>query len=93
MVQAIATREVGLAVVALGGGRTRPQDAVDHTVGFTDLAGLGEAVDQERPLAVVHAATETQAEAAAQALRQAYTISDQAPGETPLILERIGDAA
>src|SRR5688500_8373863 len=30
IVQAIATRDVGLAVVALGGGRRRPQDAIDH---------------------------------------------------------------
>ena len=32
---AIDTRRVGLAVVVLGGGRTRPQDAVDHAVGLT----------------------------------------------------------
>ncbi len=38
-VQAIATRELGLAVVALGGGRTRPEDAIDHAVGLTELAG------------------------------------------------------
>ena len=41
-VRRIATRDVGVAVVALGGGRTRPQDPVDHAVGFTDLAGLNE---------------------------------------------------
>ncbi len=34
----IDTRAVGMAVVALGGGRTRPQDSIDHSVGLTDLA-------------------------------------------------------
>ena len=38
-VESIDTRGIGLAVVALGGGRTRPQDPVDHAVGLTDLAG------------------------------------------------------
>jgi thymidine phosphorylase len=93
VVQAIATREIGLAVVALGGGRTRPQDAIDHRVGFTNLAGIGQPVDQERPLGLVHAATEAQAGWAAQALLHAYAISDQPSRETPLILERIGGAA
>src|SRR3954467_1585316 len=39
VVEAIETREIGLAVVRLGGGRTRPQDDVDPAVGFTELAG------------------------------------------------------
>ena len=33
------TRQVGLAVIELGGGRTRPQDAVDHAVGIINIAG------------------------------------------------------
>jgi thymidine phosphorylase len=91
-VEGIATRAIGLAVVALGGGRTRPQDAIDHAVGLTHLAGLGEAVNGERPLGLVHARTEAQAEAAGETLRRAYTLSDAAPAETPIVLERIGGA-
>jgi thymidine phosphorylase len=93
IVQAIATREVGLAVVALGGGRTRPQDAIDHAVGFIDLASVGERVDGERPLGVVHARSEAQAEAAAGALRAAYSLSDRKPEPMPLIRDRIGAGA
>jgi thymidine phosphorylase len=63
----IATRDVGVAVVALGGGRTRPQDPVDHAVGLTDLAPLGDAVGSGRPLGIVHAREEAAAEAAAAA--------------------------
>jgi thymidine phosphorylase len=89
-VQGIASRDVGVAVVALGGGRTRPQDPVDHAVGLTDLAGVGEAVDASRPLAVVHARSEEAAEAAARAVRAAYTVGDEQPASGSLILERIG---
>ena len=73
-VSAIDTRAVGLAVVTLGGGRTRPQDPVDPAVGLTELAELGDAVGADRPLAVVHARNAEQAELAADQVRAAYTI-------------------
>jgi thymidine phosphorylase len=93
IVQRIGTRDVGVAVVALGGGRTRPQDPIDHAVGFTDLAALGDRVDGSHPLGIVHARTEEQAEAAAKALRHAYGIGEEPTQHPPLILERIGAVA
>ena len=55
-VRAIAVRDVGVAVLELGGGRRREDDAIDHAVGLVDVAGLGEEVGPGgRPLAVVHA--------------------------------------
>jgi thymidine phosphorylase len=74
-VSSIDTRAVGLVVVTLGGGRTRPQDPIDPVVGLTDLAALGDHVDGERPLGVVHARSREAADAAAAALRAAYHVS------------------
>ena len=85
----IDARAIGLAVVALGGGRARPQDPVDHAVGFAELAALTETVGPERPLARVHARSEAEAEAAAHALRAAYRISDAQADGAPLIRARI----
>ncbi|HEX8666292.1 MAG TPA: thymidine phosphorylase [Beijerinckiaceae bacterium] len=90
IVQAIVTRDVGIAEVALGGGRTRPEDRIDHAVGFTELAGVGEKVGAERPLGIVHARTEAAFEAAAAALRRAYRIGDAPASPGPVIAERIG---
>ena len=84
----IDTRAVGLAVVALGGGRTRPQDTIDHAVGFTDLAGIGSDVGPDRPLAMVHARTDDAAVGAARALRAAYQL-DGTASELPVIIERM----
>jgi thymidine phosphorylase len=76
-------RAVGLAVVALGGGRARETDPVDHAVGLTEVAAPGERVGPgERPLAVVHAADSDAAERCASALRDAYVLGD-APKDTP----------
>jgi len=87
-ITAIDTRAVGLAVVALGGGRLRPQDTIDHTVGFSDLAGIGGKVGPDQPLAMVHARTDDAADRAADALRAAYQL-DGTPGERPVIIERM----
>ncbi|MGY2048188.1 thymidine phosphorylase [Methylobacterium sp. JK268] len=89
VVAGIATREVGLAVIGLGGGRTRPQDPIDHAVGFTDLAALGDAVGTGAPLGVVHARTEAGAEAAAAALQAAYAIAEAGEAEAAPILGRV----
>ena len=88
-VESVDVRAVGLAVVALGGGRARESDPVDHSVGLTDVAAPGERVGPgERPLAVVHAADEDAAERAAQALRDAYTLGDP-PAELPPVVHEV----
>jgi thymidine phosphorylase len=81
-------RAIGLAIVAMGGGRTRADQAIDHAVGFTRFAPIGAAVGPGRPICLVHARTVAQAEAAAAEVRAAVTIADEPPAPTPVILER-----
>ena len=88
-VTAIDTRAVGMVVVALGGGRTRPQDDVDHAVGLTDLAAVGDVVDRDRPLAIVHAQTDAQAAQATELLRAAYRIGGRVKPVRDAVLDRI----
>ena len=75
----IDTRTIGMGVVALGGGRTRPTDSIDHRVGYDRLLGLGAKVGPGTPLARVHARTADEAEAGAAAIRAAYRLGDAAP--------------
>ncbi len=91
IVEAVDSRAVGIAVIELGGGRARPEDRIDHSVGFTRLAAVGAPVGRgDAPLATVHARTEAHAEKAADALRAAYKLGNAVPEETPVVLERIG---
>ena len=77
VVRVIDVRAVGIAVVNLGGGRAREDDRVDHSVGFSEVAAVGERVEPGgRPLALVHARDEESARRAADALRSAYAIGD-----------------
>ena len=91
IVTAVDVRAVGLAVVALGGGRRHEAEDVDHAVGLSEIAAPGERVGPaERPLALVHARTDEEADAAIAALRAAYTVGDAAPASPPVVLERLG---
>jgi thymidine phosphorylase len=80
-VTAIDVRAVGVAIVGLGGGRARESDPVDHAVGLTEVAGLGELVAPGgRPLAIVHARDRDGADRAAAALLDAYTLGPVTDG-------------
>ena len=88
IVTRVDVRAMGLAVVALGGGRAREDDPVDHAVGLTEVVAPGERVGPgERPLALVHAADESAAARAAESLRAAYTVGDARPKTPPPVLE------
>jgi thymidine phosphorylase len=89
-VTSIATRDIGLAVISLGGGRTKPDDAIDPAVGFTDLAPIGMEMRPGDPLGFVHARNEDAADVAAATLRAAYRISAVRPKPGKVILRRIG---
>ena len=88
-VQRVDTRAIGMVVVALGGGRTRPQDPVDHAVGLTWLAGQGDHVGPDRPLALVHARNDNQVRQATQLLRAAYHLTGKPAIAQPAVIDRV----
>lgn len=87
-VQHIETRDVGLAVVSLGGGRTDPSQQVDHAVGLTELASLGQQISADQPIAMVYARSEAEAETAAASVQAAFSMSDQ-PVTTPPVIHAL----
>ena len=81
----IDVRALGEIVVALGGGRSQPGQAIDHAVGLSDVLGRGVAVAAGQPLAIVHARTREMAESAADSVRCAFRIDDEPPAPNPLL--------
>ncbi|MFM7703333.1 MAG: hypothetical protein ACKO6D_00150, partial [Rubrivivax sp.] len=85
------TRAIGLAVVALGGGRRRPGESVDPRVGLSGVCPLGAAVRAGEPLAWVHASSEAAAERVLATLAPAFGLSDEPidQADSPAVRERI----
>lgn len=77
-------RELGLAIVELGGGRRRASDQVNHAVGLSHLKRVGDQVTKGDVLAVIHAETNDLAESVSKRISSAYELQDQAAPE-PLI--------
>jgi thymidine phosphorylase len=91
VVAAVDVRAVGLAIIDLGGGRRREDDAIDHAVGLTEVAEPGERVGPGgRPVALVHARDEDSAARAAQAVSAAFQVGDRILDPNPAVLEVLG---
>jgi thymidine phosphorylase len=88
-VTAIDVRQVGLAVLALGGGRRRPEDKIDAAVGLSRVAGIGERVGPDRPLALIHARSGVAAENAHQTLLTAFQVGDVPPASAPVVWSHV----
>jgi len=88
-VVAMNAREIGIAVVALGGGRAHADDAIDPSVGLTDVIDVGASIRAGGPLCTVHAASEGEADAAIDMVRRAIRIGDAPPAARPVIMERV----
>ncbi len=88
-VSAINVREMGLAVVEMGGGRRRAEDEIDHSVGLTDCCALGEEVGGDRPLARIHGATEKELDRAERRIRAAVTVCETPPPAQPILIDRV----
>ncbi len=96
VVTAMATRDLGLAIIRLGGGRLRADDRIDYSVGFENFAAIGEHVDSERPVCLIHGASEAAADAACEAVRacvQTAPTAPTAPGAATLVDRMDVDAA
>lgn len=88
-VSAMDTRDLGLAVVSMGGGRRQAADIIDYSVGLTDIVRLGDKIDATQPLAMVHAKDEASWQEAARAVKAAIELDDKAPEETPTVYRRV----
>ena len=87
IVARVNTRAIGNALIELGGGRRKVGESLDLSVGFSDIASIGTRVDSATPLAMIHAASESDAMQAEKNLLAAYTLSEKAPADRPVICE------
>jgi len=88
-VSQIDTREIGLAVVELGGGRMRAEDEIDHAVGLGQFVDLGEKVEIGHPLCMIHARSIEDLEKAAARIQRAVVLSEREVGGQPAVYEVI----
>ncbi|WP_377291756.1 thymidine phosphorylase [Rhizobium sp. SG2393] len=83
------TRDIGLLLIEMGGGRLRAEDGIDHRVGLTHLRPVGTRVEAGDLLATLHAASPLGAEQAAAVLAGHIHIAEEAPATRPVLVSEI----
>jgi len=86
-VSQIQARTVGEAAVALGAGRARKSDPIDHAVGFLIHHKVGDEVKSGQPLFTVHANDQGKLEEARAAVLSAHGFSQEPVERLPLFYE------
>jgi len=80
---------IGRACLALGAGRRRVEDAIDHAVGVSGIRKVGEHVQQGQPLLALHGNDESRVREAEKLLESAFQYSPEPVRRTKLIGEVI----
>ena len=80
----VQARTVGEASVALGAGRAKKSDPIDHAVGIVIHHKVGDRLEAGEPLFTIHANEEARLEAARDAVLEAHRFSDRPVEKLPL---------
>ena len=88
-ISSMQTRDIGLSIVELGGGRFTNGQKIDHSVGFDQFIPVGTKVNAGDVIARVHASEQSKASIAMSQLKASIKIDEQVPERTPVIYKSI----
>ena len=92
MVSALDLRAIGVGIIEMGGGRARPSDVIDPSVGLANVAQIGEEVGQgARPLATIHAKDEADFLNMSRVLINATRVAGEVNASDKLVRARISE--
>jgi thymidine phosphorylase len=84
---------IGCAAMRLGAGREHKDDTIDPLAGIEIAAPVGSRVMAGDPIAHLYARAAGIADNVADAVRQAFVITDAQPAAKPLLLEELSNQA
>jgi thymidine phosphorylase len=87
-VRSVKTRDLGMILVDLGAGRTKPEDTIDPLVGITQTISVGQEVTDQQPLLHVHHRQNLD-ESTIAAIQGCFIVGDEPPSSCPVIYPRI----
>lgn len=88
-VSEIDAEKVGVAAMLLGAGRQRAEDKIDHAVGLNIVTHVGDETAADGAIFTVNYRHEENLVVAVSLLSSAFTVTDNAPSATPIVLESI----
>jgi len=86
-IESMNTRDIGMSVVKLGGGRLANGQKIDHSVGIDRILPIGTLVNKGDVVARIHANNNEAANVASQQYLHALNFSQTEPEQTPVIYQ------
>ena len=66
-----------LVLIELGGGRKQINDKINYSVGYENVASVGDFVDQSSPLMKVHTSSQDDYQQVQEKIKNCFTISEK----------------
>lgn len=85
----VHTEQLGLAIIAMGGGRQKKHAAIDPSVGLEILVRIGDRIERDQPVARIFSENP---ESHRDSIRSAFQLGPE-PQPQPLIVDRVTGAA
>ena len=73
----IKTRELGLTLIEMGGGRKQIKDSINYSVGFSDVASLNSKIAKGMTLMKVHTYDEESFKSIEKKLKDCFSIKEK----------------
>ena len=88
-IEKIHTRELGLILIELGGGRKQVSDKINYGVGYDGVISVGEKIDSKKPLLQLHSNTEDDSKELEERIKDCFIISEKEIKKLPQVYEYI----
>tara|TARA_B100000686_G_scaffold121654_1_gene128777 strand:+ start:1272 stop:2588 length:1317 start_codon:yes stop_codon:yes gene_type:complete len=75
-IESISTRELGMILIELGGGRKNISDKIDYSVGYSNVVNVGDKIDTKTPLLTIHAKNKEDIKSIKKRIKDSFIISD-----------------
>lgn len=85
----IDTLAIGNSIVAIGGGRTKADDKIDHAVGFANASRVSQPVNTGDTLGFLHTRSRDQADSISTELTAAFRITSENTQHPPMLIQEI----
>ena len=88
-IKEIKTRELGLLLIELGGGRKQVDDKINYHVGYDNVLGVGSVIEALTPVIKVLASSKNDFDKLKETIKNCFVISDQEVKKSQNIYEII----
>jgi thymidine phosphorylase len=84
-IDGIDAQTIGTCISQIGGGRTKAEDSIDHAVGYSCAARIGDDVRIGNALGIIHCRRKEDFDRISAKIQAAYSFSEERPPELKLV--------